>query len=249
MSEGLVVILGRVPERFSQYSSALRARASRFLFFSEVASLLARKRERKPWLVVVDHVDGDLDADAVLGTLRKSDAYRDSVILFIVSDDNADGGLSAIKAGANDYLCLARVQQELDVRALMHSEIHKQSAQVASRDDEFKSIYPLDDRYIIRSAVHYIGMNLASIASARDLMPLIDRSEREINKAFTEHLNMTVFAYIRNCKISTAQDLLMNTRHPIADIALEVGYSNPANFATWFKGLTGLSPSQYRHQA
>ena len=51
--------------------------------------------------------------------------------------------------------------------------------------------------------------------------------------------------YIRSIRLETASDLLKKNAGTIAEIAYQVGYSNPANFSRGFKQRYGISPSQY----
>ena len=249
MSESLAVILGRVPERLSQYSMALRARTSQVLFFSSVASLLGRWFPSPPKLIVIDNVDGDIDAVSVVKALRQTDEYNSTVILVVVSDGDANVGVAAIEAGASDYLPAAQVRRELPIRVWMHWNNNLKKVNTpAEASSEFVDILPLEDRLIIQAAVQSMRLHMASIATVGDLAQYVGRTEKDINKAFVQHFGQTAFSYMRAYKINKAKELLTRTRLPVAELAQEVGYLNPANFATAFKSVVGLSPTQYRAQ-
>ncbi|WP_169172593.1 helix-turn-helix domain-containing protein [Bifidobacterium oedipodis] len=51
---------------------------------------------------------------------------------------------------------------------------------------------------------------------------------------------------VTECRIDRARELLSSTSLPMADIAHEVGYSDPKYFLRVFKRRIGLTPSQYR---
>lgn len=59
---------------------------------------------------------------------------------------------------------------------------------------------------------------------------------------------ITLGRYIRNVRIERAKELLARSDVSITDIALEVGYSNPAHFSYIFKKEIGISPSRYRRR-
>ncbi|BAV05832.1 AraC-type DNA-binding protein [Filimonas lacunae] len=46
--------------------------------------------------------------------------------------------------------------------------------------------------------------------------------------------------------IEEAQKMLNNTTLAVADISSRFGYNSPASFIKFFKGLTGITPLQYR---
>jgi len=48
--------------------------------------------------------------------------------------------------------------------------------------------------------------------------------------------------------MDAARKLLRETKKSVLDVALDIGYSNPSNFAQLFRRETGLSPSDYRRQ-
>jgi len=246
MIEGLAVILSRVPERLSQYVSSLRSLTLRFLFFSEADSLLGRRPSGHLQLIVIDNADGDRDIIGEISALRRVGAYQSAVIIVIVKEGHIDTGISAMEAGANDYLSAAHVDKELAIRVRMRLNVHAGLDKHAGAGIDLDGIYPLEDRLLIKSALGHIQEHVAFIMSVDDLAIRVGRSARDINKAFNAHFGQTAFAYIRNYRINRAKDLLQSTRIPIGQIAQEVGYSNPANFSTAFKSIVGMSPAQYR---
>jgi AraC family transcriptional regulator len=58
----------------------------------------------------------------------------------------------------------------------------------------------------------------------------------------------TPFARLTRLRMERAQYLLLHTRVEIMAIAFECGYSNPSHFATAFRRIVGVSPSEYRRR-
>lgn len=78
-------------------------------------------------------------------------------------------------------------------------------------------------------------------AAARSL----DLSNRTLQRAL--HRDGTDFRSLSNAiRIGRASELLRGTRVSVTDIAAELGYSTPANFARAFRAATGLSPEHFR---
>ena len=228
------------------YSTALQAQTSRFLFFPDVFSLLRQDGLSTPQIIVVDNADGYIDAANTVAVLRRSNVYGDSIILVITQDNDLDAGVAVLKAGASDYLPIARVEQELAVRLDAHwhtrIDLHPHDGVSVNLDE----IYPEEDRLLIQRVAQHIDQNMSSVVSVGDLADDMGRSEKDLNTVFTYHLGMTVFAYLRASRMNKAKNLLAHTRMSIAQLALEVGYSNPANFSTAFKRIVGVSPKEYR---
>lgn len=49
-------------------------------------------------------------------------------------------------------------------------------------------------------------------------------------------------------RIEVSMDLLLTTEKSVAEISEMVGYSNPANFSTFIKNVTGKTPSAIRRE-
>ncbi|MCQ9616520.1 helix-turn-helix domain-containing protein [Paenalcaligenes niemegkensis] len=242
----LIVVVSKVPERISKFTSNLRSFTSNFLFFSDVSSFLARRSQSDLLLIVIDDVDDDLDIDETLNVLRKVDEYRAAIIFVIVSEDGHDSGITALKAGSNDYLAFPLVDRELAARVRIHLNSYTRTNENFLPGCSLNDIYPLEDRVIIKSAVWYINHHISSVTNVSALSLHVGSSEKDINRAFRTHLGQTASAYMRAFRITKAKDLLVKTRFPIIQIAQEVGYSSSANFSTAFKNIVGMSPTQYR---
>lgn len=55
--------------------------------------------------------------------------------------------------------------------------------------------------------------------------------------------------YIKELRLSTAYELIMNTSLPLEEIALKVGYKSVSHFSSAFKERYGVSPGVLRRQA
>lgn len=84
------------------------------------------------------------------------------------------------------------------------------------------------------------GLGLKEVARAMRLSPYY------LARLFKSSEGMSVGRYIREVRIARAKELLESTDLPVIEVALEVGYSDPAQFSKVFKQKTGLAPSQYR---
>ena len=62
--------------------------------------------------------------------------------------------------------------------------------------------------------------------------------QQTYGKGFREKMN--------ECRLAVAVDLLKNTSKSIAQISEILGYSDPANFSSFVKRQTGISPAQIR---
>jgi AraC family transcriptional regulator len=123
---------------------------------------------------------------------------------------------------------------------------------------------------LLRGAVGHAAMRLATVGKlARDrLARVLDYIESRLDEPLTladiaEQANLSPFHFSRCFKrtlgvslanfvamrrIERASALLLQSRRPLAEIALAVGFENQASFTRRFQRETGLSPGRFRKE-
>jgi AraC family transcriptional regulator len=79
-----------------------------------------------------------------------------------------------------------------------------------------------------------------------DLSREVGLSRAHFARAFKISMGMPPHHYVTACRVARAKDLLAKTDAPLADIALEVGFSSQAHFTNRFRGFSEQTPGQYR---
>ncbi len=73
-------------------------------------------------------------------------------------------------------------------------------------------------------------------------------SANYVNGIFKSQTGETIPSFISNLRLNKAKNLLAETKMPIGDIALEVGYSRLTYFSRIFKKKYNISPMEYRNK-
>ncbi|MCC1484930.1 helix-turn-helix domain-containing protein [Winogradskyella immobilis] len=71
-------------------------------------------------------------------------------------------------------------------------------------------------------------------------------SENHLLRSFNQIFGMSPFQYISQKRIKEAKRQILESNKSIKNIALDVGYSSPSNFSSYFKTIVGKSPSAMR---
>lgn len=79
-----------------------------------------------------------------------------------------------------------------------------------------------------------------------DVAEHINRSRSYLMRRFKAETGMQVNAYITDCKMSEACDLLMYSHTPLSEISAYLGFSSQSYFQNVFKKQFGITPMQYR---
>ena len=91
-----------------------------------------------------------------------------------------------------------------------------------------------------------IAENLTVGMTIEDLSREVGLSRAHFARAFKISMGMPPHHYVTACRVARAKKLLAETDAPLADIALEVGFSSQAHFTSRFRGLSELTPGEYR---
>lgn len=149
----------------------------------------------------------------------------------------------AIQFGVADYLL-----KPVDTEELSSLLTHLKQDMLSETEHFHLSQNPKDftTGEIVQLVINYIQKNYASPLDLSILSEHLGFSSSYLTKIFNKHKGLTPSKYIRNYRMSIAQQLLANSELPVNDIALAVGYTDPFHFSKSFKAETGVSPTIYR---
>lgn len=98
----------------------------------------------------------------------------------------------------------------------------------------------------IREAQKYIQANFDSPISLDTVSQQVGFNAAYFSQLFKKETGVNFLEYLTDLRIKEAKRLLANPRKTIADIALDVGYSDVKHFSKLFAKSAGIQPSQYR---
>lgn len=69
----------------------------------------------------------------------------------------------------------------------------------------------------------------------------------KLKRGFKQVYGVAPYQYILSLRLVQAKSLLRDTEIPVADIAIQLGYEHAGNFSSWFRGITGMRPLEWRY--
>lgn len=93
----------------------------------------------------------------------------------------------------------------------------------------------------------YIKTNITGPLKVSDIAAHFGYNEKYISSLFRSHAGMTMKQYIMSTRIDLANFYLLDTNESIVTIARSLGFTDSHNFATAYKKIMGLTPSEYRN--
>jgi AraC family transcriptional regulator len=104
-------------------------------------------------------------------------------------------------------------------------------------------------RWQIKRILEQLQANLAHNPTLDELAHSIGLSKFHFSHAFKQTLGRSPMQYLIEQRMEQATILLKNSKMPIADIAAQVGYDDPAYFARLYRSRASIMPSEVRRQS
>lgn len=181
--------------------------------------------------------------------------YPDSVVIAVSGYDDYDYVREAFLCGAEDYL-LKPVQPDKFGKMMSNLE-----AKLLNRD----KVINLDERLKVKKQEGNLNKSMAETLIDQIEEYVIDHLEEDnsiltictrfnisqpyLSKIFKKHKKCTYNDFLNHLKIETAKQLLKERQDLlVGNIAMLIGFSDQFYFSKVFKGVVGITPTEFRKQ-
>lgn len=100
----------------------------------------------------------------------------------------------------------------------------------------------------LRKVREHIEANFAQRVDLSRLAHIADLSTSYFSRAFKESLGMPPHRYVMTRRLAGAAELIRKTAKPLAEVAIEVGFSDQSHFTRIFTQMTGETPGALRRR-
>ena len=100
--------------------------------------------------------------------------------------------------------------------------------------------------YQLRRVTDYIAAHLAEDIQLQTLADLVQLSRSYFSRAFKVSSGLAPHQWLLRARIDKAKEFLLESNHPIAEIAINVGFVDQAHFTRIFGRTTGESPRAWQ---
>ena len=97
-------------------------------------------------------------------------------------------------------------------------------------------------------AADFIRENLHRRMALHEVAAHVGKSERHLQRLFHQAIGMSIQQFIIHSRVHTAADRLTRGLRPLAEIALDCGFSDQSAFTNTFRRVMGMAPRKYRER-
>lgn len=99
----------------------------------------------------------------------------------------------------------------------------------------------------VEQAKEYIETHYMDTITLDDIAGEVGYSKYHLNHMFAEQTGKTLYQYLKRLRLEKAAGLLKDTKQPIVEIALSVGFASQQSFTMAFKQEFDCTPQRYRN--
>ena len=205
--------------------------------------------EQIPDLIISDVMMPKVDGFELCEKLKTDERTSHIPIILLTAKATSQDKIIGYKTGADDYivkpfdikeLCV-RVKNLIDQRKKLRK--HFQQEGIFHLDN--KDITSVDRKFLER-AVKIINEHISDLSfGVESFANELCIGRTSIYKKIAALVGGPPGDFIKRIRLSKASNLLSHKAGNISEIALAVGFSNPAYFAECFKKQFGVTPSKY----
>ncbi len=152
------------------------------------------------------------------------------------------GGSGALDLGAwlvERHLGRARAQKSLHIMMVDHARAPGAPQPQTALDAQI-----MEPR--VRRALSLMEQNLSEPVSLAGLAARVGLSPRQLGRLFRAEVGTSVQVHCRHQRLAHGLNLLTQTRHSIAEIAQDCGFTDAAHFTRAFRSRYGTTPASAR---
>jgi len=206
-------------------------------------------RRINPDMILSDIMMPEMDG-LELGRALQTDINTSHIpILYLTAKTTRENEIEGLQAGAVDYICKPfsmsalklKITNILAQKAAQREQFHKNNI----LEPETIILSSLDEQFL-KDAVAAVNAHLDDpVFDVEKLSNAIGLSSNQTYRKIKALTGQTAKEFIRNQRLKTAANLLIQKKRSVSEIIYMVGFSSPSYFTRCFKDYFGVTPSEY----
>jgi signal transduction histidine kinase/ligand-binding sensor domain-containing protein/CheY-like chemotaxis protein len=206
--------------------------------------------EHFPELIISDVMMPKMDGFGLCNKLKTDERTSHIPVILLTAKATDKDKIVGYETGADDYIMKpfdsgvlkVRIKNLIDQRRKLREQFRKEGL-IEIEDKEITSI----DKKFLQNVLQTINKYLSDTSFGVEMLANeISMSRRNLDRKLVSLTGDPPSDLIRRVRLTQAAKLIAQKFGNISEIAMEVGFSNPAYFSKCFSEQFGLSPSEYK---
>lgn len=211
---------------------------------------LAFAQSELPDLIISDIMMPEMDGVELCAHIKKDERTNHIPVILLTAKADIESKLEGLGIGADDYLTKPFESEELQIRIKNLIEQRRMLREHFQRDlkiiPDDHSLSSSDDEFI-QKAIEVVSANIESTDfGVEQFSKQIFLSRQHLTRKLQSLTGLSALEFIRSIRLKRAAILLKQKQASVTEIAYQVGFSQPSNFATAFKNEFGVNPSDFQ---
>jgi YesN/AraC family two-component response regulator len=190
-----------------------------------------------------------LDGFQLCEKLKTDERTSHIPVILLTAKATSQDKIEGLETGADDYIMKpfdaevlkVRIKNLIEQRRQLREHFKKEGL-IELEDKEITSI----DKKFLQKVVEIINNHISDASFNLELFAQeVAISKSQLNRKLDSLVGETPIELIKRVRLNRAAKLITQNFGNISEIALEVGFNNPAYFAQCFRELYGITPSEY----
>lgn len=210
--------------------------------------------KKAPDIVVSDVMMPVMDGVTLCKKIRQNITINSLPIILLTSLANESNIIEGLDVGADAY-----ITKPFSIELLKHTLLNKLQGRIVLKNN-FQGNQTHDamvgkpdvvspDERLMQRIMKVINANMSNPDLNVDMLATtVGISRAHLHRKLKELTNQSTHIFIRNVRLQQAALLLREGRQSVSEITDVVGFSNTNYFATAFKDMYGMTPTEYMYQ-
>ncbi|MCF8345692.1 MAG: response regulator [Bacteroidales bacterium] len=204
-----------------------------------------------PDLIISDIMMPEMNGYELCKNLKKDERTSHIPVILLTARASMDSKIEGLEMGADDFITKPFDKEELQVRIKNLIQQRKRLKDIILRN--IGSVRNLSasgvssvDQTFLKKAVEVVGKSISdSEFSVEMFAKEMSMSRVQLHRKLTALLEKPASDFIRTIRLNKAAQLLTKKTGNIAEIAYDVGFTNPSHFSKCFREQFGKLPSEF----
>lgn len=209
---------------------------------------LELNRELNPDIIIMDIKMPGINGIKALELIKKENPNKE--IIMLTAYDDFEFIHKVLVLGGSDYILKPiKPDKIMEIVDNIIDKVENKGIELVDKkhiDEKYSDSSLNNEEKIVDKVSKYIDDNMDKMLKLEELASICNLSPGYFSRVFKKETGKTVITYINEKKVERAKKLLKESKEPIINISLDLGFDDCGYFIRVFKKITGLTPKAFR---